>query len=222
MLYQKGEKLKELTQTIKDIPKLSGLDEALLVMSNEDFSTFITPINNLFEQLNKALFSTLSNYNCQQTKTTLVTDACDKIICYLKENHINDLINNFYENKADIYENLFVDLINKLMLIYPHYAFILKKIPEAYAILANERGQYYFGLISVYIKKHKELHEDLKNGNLHDSTRAYIIHSMELILENICNLIKEECSEPYTSEEDFSNNLRKLIFVLKKELINTL
>ena len=40
MLYQKGEKLKELQQTIKEIPIRSDLKQSNFVMSKKEFKKF--------------------------------------------------------------------------------------------------------------------------------------------------------------------------------------
>jgi len=67
MLYQKGEKLAELRQTIKEIPLRADLKESEFVMSKKEFKKFEASIIKPFNNLNSVLFSTLTNEKTEDT-----------------------------------------------------------------------------------------------------------------------------------------------------------
>ena len=217
MLYQKGEKLAELRQTIKDIPTLSKLLPSDFIMSKSEFKKFETPILKLFNKLNKVLFKTLTNGKTEDENRDAVYNAVEEIVRYLEENYKHDLRDYFYEEKLDVYEKMFVILVrDELYKRYREYKDLLESIPKAFWNKAKEY-ETNFPRISYLINIHNEINEDIES-NLFDSSIMYLTHSLETIYEEISELIKAECEIEFLNPDVLPNMLRQLIYLLKSEL----
>lgn len=223
MLYQKGEKLAELRQTIKDIPSLSGLNQSDFVMSKREFKKFEAPILKLFNNLNTVLFNTLINSKTEDENINAVRSATNKIFLYLEENFEHDLIDYFYEEKLKIYEKMFVIIVrNEMCERFPMYKDILLIIPN---LFWKKRKEYEnkFPKISYLINVHDEIIKDKKDDKdiryrLYDSTIMYLNHCVEMIYEEISEVVKKQCKEKYLNPDVLPNMLRQLIYLIKSEL----
>jgi len=214
MLYQKGEKLKELIETLKNIPVLSGLDESKFVMSKEDLEKFKAPIEKAFYDLNTALYNTLIGGNSQDVST-----ACINVTTVLRTNFKTDLIDHFYSEKYYFYVSMFSDLIEELIERYKDYEEDLHSIYKIYSYLYNDD----YKLFDDFEELHELLYDlcHIKSDFsrvIHDSTKNYLQHSIELIIEEINNFIKEECKKQYLNPDVLPNRLRKLIYLVKTKL----
>jgi len=217
MLYQKGEKLKELQQTIKDIPTLSGLSTTDFVMSKKALKSFEIPILKLFNTLNTFLFNTLISKKSEEDKRKDVYDAVENIVSFLEERYDKDLREYFYEEKLELYEKMFIILVrNELYKRFPEYKDILSAIPNAYRE-HQKKSETKFPEISRLINIHIEISEDRENG-VYDSTAMYLDHSIEMIYEEISELIKNQCTMKFLNPDVLPNSLRQLIYLLKSEL----
>lgn len=222
-LYQKGEKLAELRQTIKDIPILSGVDQSEFVMPKREFKKFESSILKPINNLNSVLFSTLTNEKTEDENRELVYSAVESVVLYLNENYKHDLEDYFFEEKLSVYEKLFVILIrNKLNNQYPEYKDLLEVIPKTFW---KEKKSYEikFPKISYLINVQDEITKDKKDDKdiryrLYDSTIMYLNHCIEMIYEDISKLVNEECNEKYLNPDVLPNKLRQLIYLLKSSL----
>lgn len=223
MLYQKGEKLAELRQTIKDIPSLSGLNPSEFVMSKREFKKFEAPILKLLNNLNTVLFNTLINSKTEDENSNDVRNATNKIFLYLEENFEHDLIDYFYEEKLKVYEKMFVILIRDEMCErFPIYKDVLLTIPNLFWKKRNEYNNR-FPKISYLIDVQDEITKDKKDDKdiryrLYDSTIMYLNHCVEMIYEEIAELVKKQCKEKYLNPDVLPNMLRQLIYLIKSEL----
>ena len=219
MLYQKGEKLKELQQTIKNIPTLSGIKESDFVMPEKAIRQFEKPIRRIFNELNNVLYSTLISSESQEEKTDKVYKTVGQIVLYLEEHYKEDVIDNFYEEKLVFYQNMFVILVkNELCVRYREYEDILKTIPSAYWKTVKEHKPPTFRAISCFISDYQDISKDIKNFQIQEQTETYLTHCLELILEKISELIKDECKEEFLDSDFRTNRIRHLIYLLKSEL----
>lgn len=219
MLYQKGEKLKELRQTIKEIPMRSDLKQTDFVMSKKALKSFEAPILKLFHTLNAFLFNTLISNKSKIDKCNDIVGAVDNVIAFLDENYQKDMQDYFYEEKLEIYEKMFVILVeDQLCKRFSEYKDVLDDISKAYW-RNKENSETKFLQISALIGAHKEITEDMDNG-IYDSTATYLEHSIEMIYEEISELIKAECEMHYLNPDVLPNRLRQLIYLLKSELPN--
>lgn len=216
MLYQKGEKLEILKETLKAVPKISELKDSNFSMSEEELQKFKSSISCEFNNLNTALYNTLLNGKEEINKENVKT-ACDNIVVYLKEHFKADLVDSFYEEKQHFYDFMFFILIDDLIKHYPEYQDSLKVIQQAYTDLRNEENIFDFPEIEELIEDYKEIKRDITRVYC-DSTKAYLTHSIELIFEKISELVKEECKKQYLCMDVLPNKLRKLIYLLKKKL----
>lgn len=216
MLYQKGEKLKELKQTIKNIPKLSELDESTFVMSKEELEKFKANIEYIFNDLNTALYNTLLHGIETENKENIEL-ACNEVIAVLRRNYTQDLVNNFYEEKQVFYDFMFFELVDDLKEHYHEYRDSLTTIQQAYTDLRREEKIFDFPEIEVLIEDYYAIKRDFDRVYC-ESTKTYLTHSIELIFKRISELVKEECKKRYLCMDVLPNTLRKLIYFLKKEL----
>lgn len=218
MLYQKGEKLKVLKETIESIPALSGLKESDFVMSAKEIKKFEAPIRKVFKELNDVLYNTLISSEDTDTKRDKVYWAVESVALYLLEHYEEDLIDNFYEEKLYFYENMFVILVrNELCVRYKEYKDMLITIPNAYWKLTKNDKRPAFHQISHFISDYQDISEDIDNI-LQDATKAHLTHCLELILEKISELVKEECKKEFLNPAVLPDRLRHLIYLLKSEL----
>lgn len=216
MLYHKGEKLEVLKETLKSVPALSGLDKSKFVMSAEDIENFKSRIEPVFNDLNTALYNTLLR-GTKAEKQENIELACEDVIAVLKRNYTQDLVNCFYEEKQDFYDFMFFILIENLKKHYSEYENSLSTIQQAYTDLRREEKIFDFSEISFLIEDYYAIKRDFDRVYC-DSTKTYLTHSIELIFEEISELVKVECQKRYLCMDVLPNNLRKLIYMLNKEL----
>ena len=219
MLYQKGEKLAKLRQTIKDIPLYADLKRSEFIMPKKELKKFESSIIKPFNNLNSVLFSTLTNEKTEDENRDMVYRAISNIILYLVDNYEHDLEGYFYEERLALYEKFFVILVrDKLYKKYPEYKDLLEVIPKEFR-KEQKTDETKFPRISYLINVHDEIYEDLDSG-LSDSTVLYLYHSIEMIYEEISELIIEESETDYLNPDVLPNRLRQLIYLLKSELPN--
>ena len=223
MLYQEGEKLKELKDTIDSIPTLSKLHPSYFVLSKDEKQKFEAPIRKLFRELNRTLYDTLLSNESEDEKTVKVYTVVEKIILFLDRNFKRDIIEFFYEEKLSFYEKMFVILVrDQLCVRYKEYKQTLLKIPKQYTDMYNayKAEVFKYPRINDFISNFKELNDDLLNKPLYGCTKTYLTHFLELILEQISGCVKDECKK-CAEDESYSNyyasRLRYLIYLLKKE-----
>lgn len=223
MLYQKGEKLEVLKETIEKIPTLSKLHPSYFALTKDEKQKFEAPIRKLFRELNRTLYDTLLSNESEDEKTVKVYTVVEKIILFLDKNFKRDIIEFFHEEKLSFYENMFVILVrDELCVRYKEYRETLLKIPKQYNDMYNayKAEVFKYPRIDDFISDFKELNEDLLDTPLYDCTRTYLSHCLELILEQISECVKDECKkcaedESYSSY--YASRLRYLIYLLKKE-----
>ena len=217
MLYQKGEKLKELQQTIKEIPIRSDLKQSNFVMSKKEFKKFELPILKLFNNLNNVLFNTLTNEKTEDENRGMVYRAVGDIILYLDENNEHDLRDYFYEEKLAVYEKMFVILVrDELYKRYKEYTDLLRLIPNAF-LKKRKESESKFPKIPYLIDVYREITEDIENA-VYDSTVMYLNHPIEMIYQEISDIIKNQCEMEFLNPDVLPNHLRQLIYLLKSEL----
>ncbi len=216
MLYQKGEKLEVLKETLKNLPKLSGLDESKFVMSEEELKEFKARIEDVLNNLNTALYNTLLHGIETENKKNIEL-ACDNVITVLRRNYTQDLVNDFYKEKQVFYDFMFFELIDDLMERYREYRDSLITIQQAYTDLRREEKIFDFNEIECLIEDYYAIKRDFDRVYC-DSTKTYLIHAIELIFKKISELVKEECQQKYLCTDVLPNKLRKLIYLLEKEL----
>lgn len=218
MLYQKGEKLAELRQTIKEIPIRSGLKESDFAMSKSELKKFERPIINLFNNLNSVLFTTLFNSKTTDENRNDVYCAVEKIVRYLEEHFKQDLKDCFFEEKLAIYENMFVILVrDKLSIRYKDYKNLLELIPKAYWNI-SESYQEDFKKLSHLLETHDNITTDMDSKVFYSTTYEYLEHALEMVYEEISETIKRHCEAEYLNSNVLPNELRKLIYLIRTEL----
>lgn len=217
MLYQKGEKLAKLCQTLNDIPKISNLEESLFTMSEEKLKEFKANILCVFNDLNDALFSTLLDGTSDECKESIEI-ACNNVIEVLKNNYTKDLVQSFYKEKKLYYDFMFSYLIDDLKSHYPEYRDILSNIHKTYSNLLDEQDLFDFPKIESLLDDHFYITRDLLHSAFYDSTKTYLTHCLELIYEEISKNVKEECTRKYLNPDVLPNRLRKLIYYLEYKL----
>ena len=217
MLYQKGEKLAELCQTLNAIPEISHLDVSLFTLSEEDSKKFKSKIESVFNDLNTALFNTFLSGTPDECKESIEI-ACNNVIEVLENNYTNDLIKSFYKEKKLYYDFMFSDLIDDLKSHYPEYRDSLSNIHNAYSDLLTEKEIFDFPSIEILLEDHFYIIRDLMHHVSYDSTKTYLIHCLELIYEEISKNVKEECIKEYKNPDVLPNRLRKLAFYLEDKL----
>lgn len=223
MLYQKGEKLKELKDTIENIPTLSKLHPSYFALSKDEKQKFEAPIKKLFRELNRTLYDTLLSNESEDEKTAKVYTVVEKIVLFLDENFSRDLFLFFHKEKLSFYEKMFVILVrDELCVRYKEYRETLLLIPKHYNDMYNKKMRMAFKYpgIDDLISDFRELNEDLLDTPLYDCTRNYLSHCLESILEQIAGYVKHECNkcvEDESHSDYYATRLRYLIYLLKKE-----
>jgi len=217
MLYQKGEKLAELCQTLNAIPEISHLDVSLFTLSEEDSKKFKSKIESIFNDLNTALFNTFLSGTPDECKENIEI-ACNNVIEVLEDKYTQDLIQSFYKEKKLYYDFMFSDLIDDLKSHYPEYREPLSNIQNAYSDLLENEEIFDFPNIEGLLKDHFYIRNDLLYNVRNDSTKNYLTHCLELIYEEITKLVKEECAKEYLNPDVLPNILRKLTYYLEDKL----
>lgn len=217
MLYQKGEKLAELCQTLNAIPEISHLDVSLFTLSEEDAKKFKSKIEIIFNDLNTALFNTFLSGTPDECNKRIEI-ACNNVIEVLENNYTKDLVQSFYKEKKRYYDFMFYDLIDDLKSHYPEYRDSLSNIQNTYSDLLTEEEIFDFPEIETLLEDHFYIKRDLMHHVNYDSTKTYLTHCLELIYEKISELVKEECTKRYKNPDVLPNRLRKLAFYLEDKL----
>ena len=217
MLYQKGEKLTELCQTLNDIPKISNLKVSQFTMSEHELKKFKANIEYIFNDLNTALFNTLLCGTPGECKERIEI-ACNNVIDVLKNNYTQDLVKSFYKEKQLYYDFIFFSLIDDLEHHYPEHKNTLSTISNAYTDLRNEEKIFDFPEIDILLEDHFYIKRDLIHNVSYDTTKTYLTHCLELIYEKISNIVKEECAKEYKNPDVLPNILRKLTYYLEDKL----
>lgn len=218
MLYQEGEKLKVLKETIKSVPQLAELDESNFILSGDDYTQFTSPITAVYNHLSNALFNTLLNTDSKAVKRAKKDEAIDAVINYLNEHYKTDLIDNFYEEKIKFYDYMFAILMSEeLSKHFPNYKNDFETIRSIYLDLKEKKEIFDFRKVKELIMDYKSV--DAQLGFITYSRAAiYLIHGKEMILEEISNIIKRECKTMYKKPDILPNRLRQLIYLVKAEL----
>lgn len=217
MLYQKGEKLKELQQALNDIPTISHLDVSLFTLSEEDAKKFKSKIEIIFNDLNTALFNTFLSGTPDECNKRIEI-ACNNVIEVLENNYTKDLVQSFYKEKKRYYDFMFSDLIDDLKSHYPEYRDSLSNIQNTYSDLLTEEEIFDFPNIKILLEDHFYIRNDLLYNVRNDSTKNYLTHCLELIYEEISKNVKEECAKEYLNPDALPNILRKLTYYLEDKL----
>ena len=150
-----------------------------------------------------------------------VDKVCEDIVSYILLHYEEDLIDNFYQEKLELYDHLCIELIeSELRHYYFDYADVLETIPHTYrtACAAFENQIIPFAEISGLLNNYNKILYDTKCTFMNSVTKKYLVHSAEMILGEISKLVKQECQSSYKNPDYLPNRLRLLIHFLQSEL----
>ena len=220
--YKQGERLEGLKQDIQFILNHEPA-KPFLFMKKEHYDNFLENIKKPIIELHDVLLRTVIDNDEIQIKNIKVSDACKKVVDFLKQNVVDDLGKDFYEEKLKLYNGLYFDFIeNNLIKGYPSYDEILGSITHEYIQLRSKViDSFDFSKYTSLTTLYKQLKDGLKTEKVHyvftTPSIDYIYHCAELLIEEIQNMLAKEMFKQESNTTRYKR-IRKLIYVLKHEL----
>ncbi len=220
--YKQGERLEGLKNDIKFIFENEPA-KSKLFMSKEHYDKFAEKIKQPVTQLHDVLLRTVIGEDCLEIKTNKVSDACQKVIDFLKQNVVEDLKRDFYEEKLNLYNGIYFEFIqNNLIKGYPSYTDILNSITHEYVELRKTViDSFDFSKYTSLTTLYNHMQDGLSNQNTHfyftSKSLDYIYHCNELLIEEIQNMLSKEFFKEESNTTRY-RRIRKLLYVLKHEL----
>lgn len=220
--YKQGERLEGLKNDIKVLFENEPM-KANLLMTKEHYDKFAEKIKRPIIDLHDVLLKTVIDEDSLEVKTDKVLHACKKVVDFLKENVVDDLGKNFYEEKLNLYNGIYFKFIqNNLIKGYPDYTDILNSITHEYVELRKTViNSFDFFKYTSLTTLYKHMKDGLNNEKVHyvftTSSLDYIYHCAELLIEEIQNMLSHEFFKEESNTTRY-RRIRKLIYVLKHEL----
>ena len=220
--YEQYERLEGLKSDIKSILNYEPA-KTFLFMKKEHYDEFSNKIKKPIVDLHDVLLRTVIDNDELEIKNIKVLDACKNVVDFLKQNVVDDLGKDFYEEKLNLYDGIYFEFIqNNLIKGYPGYKDILNSITHEYielrkSVIDSFDFSKYTSLTTLY----KQMKHGLNNENVHyaftTSSINYIYHCAELLIEEIQNMLAKELFKEESNTTRY-RRVRKLIYILKHEL----
>ena len=220
--YKQGERLEGLKQDIQFILNHEPA-KPFLFMKKEHYDKFSEKTKKPITQLYNVLLRTVIDNDEIEIKNIKVFDACNNVVDFLKQNVVDDLGKDFYEEKLKLYDKLYFDFIKNILIkSFPTYSEILYSITHEYVelrktVIDSFNFSKYTSLTTLY----KQTKGGLKNEKVHyvftTPSIDYIYHCSELLIEEIQNMLSKEMFKQENNTTRYKR-IRKLIYVLKHEL----